>query len=124
MSRVATYQPHTILQPRQIAKLLGCTEKHAQTLMASGELPATKVGRDWVTTYARVVEYLEQRIADAQPKRPKPAALPAGISSTVQAVIVKPAPSRSRRATKPTLTPEALAALAKQHNITPEMTQP
>lgn len=117
MRRSPDFQPHTILKPRQIARLLGCTEKHAQTIMSSGELHATKIGRDWVTTYTRVIGYLERRIDNEQPKRAKPAALPPGVSN-VQAVVVKPTPARSiRRADKPRLTPEALAALAKQHNI-------
>lgn len=118
MRRQTDFQPHTILQPRQIAKLLGCTEKHAQTFMASGDLPATKVGRDWVTTYARVVEYLERRIDHERPTQAKPAARPASIKH-VQAIVVKPAATRS---SKPRLTPEAVAELARQHGITPGAT--
>jgi excisionase family DNA binding protein len=48
----------TMISPDEVAERLGIRVRHAQRLMASGELAATKVGRLWRTTTEAVDDYL------------------------------------------------------------------
>lgn len=87
-------QSDTILDATAVAEHLRCSEQQAENLMRDGELPATKVGRGWITTYGQVIEFVIGRIK-AERKAPKP----------IKATIVQPG-GRRRRAlpTLPELT--------------------
>lgn len=63
--------PDTILDAAAVAEHLRCSTDQAEALMREGELPATKVGRGWITTYAQVLEFVIARIK-AERKRPEP----------------------------------------------------
>lgn len=57
----------TILGAAAVSDLLQCSEKQAEELMRDRELAATKIGRGWVTTYAHVLAFLNDRIANERP---------------------------------------------------------
>lgn len=63
--------PDTILDVAQVAEHLRCEPGTAEELMREGKLPATKVGRGWITTYGEVVAFVIARIK-AERKRPEP----------------------------------------------------
>lgn len=63
--------PDTILDATAVAEHLRCSTDQADELMRKGELPATKVGRGWITTYGQVIEFVIARIK-AERKRPEP----------------------------------------------------
>lgn len=56
------------LDADQAAAILRCEPETAEALMRSGELPATKIGRGWVTLRSYVIEFLRQRIEQAKPR--------------------------------------------------------
>jgi hypothetical protein len=71
--------PETILDAEAVAQHLRCSPEQAEALMRNRELPGTKVGRGWITTYGEVVQFVIQRIR-SESKRP--AAVGARIDST------------------------------------------
>lgn len=52
-----------ILDAEHVAKLLRCSTEQAEQLMRDGDLPATKVGRGWITTEATVLEWVRSKIS-------------------------------------------------------------
>lgn len=63
--------PDTILDVDQVAEHLRCKPEQAETLMRDGKLPATKIGRGWITTYGEVVAFVIGRIR-AERTKPEP----------------------------------------------------
>lgn len=61
----------TILDVEQTAEHLRCEPSTAEDLMRNGALPATKVGRGWITTYGQLLAFVNARIK-AERKRPEP----------------------------------------------------
>lgn len=61
------------LDTDQAAAILRCEPETAEALMRSGELPATKIGRSWVTLRSYVIEFLRQRIEQEKPTTATPA---------------------------------------------------
>lgn len=51
-----------ILDAAEVAEHLRCSVEQAEALMREDELPATKVGRGWITTYGEVVRFVTDRI--------------------------------------------------------------
>ncbi len=64
------------LDADQAAAILRCEPVTAEDLMRSGELPATKIGRSWVTLRSYVIEFLRRRI---EQEKPAPTTTPARI---------------------------------------------
>ena len=65
MSRMlfnATIHQDTILDAKAVSVLLRCSIDYAEELMREAKLPATKVGRGWITTYDQVVAFVRDRI--------------------------------------------------------------
>lgn len=58
-----------ILAADEVAALLHCSTEQAENLMRAGALPATKIGRGWITTNATVLEYVRTRINEARPRK-------------------------------------------------------
>lgn len=58
-----------ILAADEVAALLRCSTEQAEHLMRAGALPATKIGRGWITTNATVLEYVRGRIIEARPRK-------------------------------------------------------
>lgn len=54
--------PDTILDTAAVAEHLRCSLEQAETLMRQEELPATKIGRGWITTYSELIEFVSRRI--------------------------------------------------------------
>ena len=82
-------QSDVILDAGQVAEHLRCEPGTAEDLMREGKLPATKVGRGWITTYGQVIEFVIARIKEER-KRPEP----------IKATIVQ-APKRRGRTPPP-----------------------
>jgi hypothetical protein len=53
---------NTILDAGAVAELLRCTREQAEDLMRRDELPATKIGRGWITTYSELLGFVARRI--------------------------------------------------------------
>jgi len=51
-----------ILTVKEVACLLKTTGQQVRKMIASGELPAVKVGREWRITMERLVEFLDEYI--------------------------------------------------------------
>ena len=83
-------QADTILDVNQVAEHLRCEPGTAEDLMRDGKLPATKVGRGWITTYGQVIEFVIARIKE---DRKKPEA--------ITATIVQDEPQRRGRTPPP-----------------------
>ncbi len=49
-----------ILTVKEVACLLKTTGQQVRKMIASGELPAVKVGREWRITMERLVEFLDE----------------------------------------------------------------
>lgn len=80
-------QSDTILDATSVAEQLRCSTDQADELMRRGDLPATKVGRGWITTYGQVLEFVIARIK-AERKCPEP----------IKATVVPPTEGKRRRA--------------------------
>ncbi len=52
-----------LLGPKDVARILGISERGATRLLASGKLPALRVGKLWRTSQARLTRYVEAEIA-------------------------------------------------------------
>lgn len=79
-------QSDTILDATSVAEQLRCSTDQADELMRRGDLPATKVGRGWITTYGQVLEFVIGRIK-AERKKPE----------STKASIVQPPEGKRRR---------------------------
>lgn len=64
-----------ILDADSVADILKCTRQSAEDLMRKGELPATKIGRGWITTRAVVLNWLRCRI-EVENQQPRIASEP------------------------------------------------
>ena len=53
-----------LLGPKDIAQIMGISERGATRLLKAGELPALRVGKFWRTTPARLAAYIESRIKE------------------------------------------------------------
>ncbi len=51
-----------ILTVKEVANLLKTSRQQVRKMIASGELPAVKVGREWRITMERLVEFLDEYI--------------------------------------------------------------
>jgi len=61
-------QSDIILDVAQVAAHLRCEVSTAEELMRRGDLPATKVGRGWITTYGQVLGFVIRRIEAGRPR--------------------------------------------------------
>lgn len=61
-------QSDIILDVAQVAEHLRCEPDTAEDLMRRRELPATKVGRGWITTYGQVLGFVIRRIEAGHPR--------------------------------------------------------
>ncbi len=55
-------QADIILDVAGVAEHLRCSAEQVENLMRTGELPATKIGRSWITTYGEVIGFVTRRI--------------------------------------------------------------
>jgi len=56
----------TLLGPKDIAQILGISERGASRLLRSGVLPAFRVGKLWRTSEARLAAYVEQEMRKSE----------------------------------------------------------
>lgn len=57
------------LAPKEVAALLGISERSALRLMASQEIESFRVGRLWRTTADRVAAFIRRQIERTRPLR-------------------------------------------------------
>jgi excisionase family DNA binding protein len=73
------------LNSDQCGELLHCTSKHVEELAREGEIPGTKIGREWIFVRADLLAYLAERgreeAAERRRKRTAGAAQPTPIKS-------------------------------------------
>lgn len=69
-------QSEIILDVAGVAEYLRCSVEQVETLMRSGELPATKIGRSWITTYGEMLGFVIWRIETGRHR-------PGGIKASV-----------------------------------------
>ncbi len=55
-------QSEIILDVAGVAGHLRCSAEQVEALMRSGELPATKIGRSWITTHSEMLGFVTRRI--------------------------------------------------------------
>lgn len=59
-----------ILDAADVAAMLRCSEEHAEDLMRTQQLAATKEGRGWITTHSIVVAYVIAKSTRRAPPAP------------------------------------------------------
>jgi excisionase family DNA binding protein len=58
-----------VITSAECAELLRCTPEHAEELARSGDLPATKIGRNWLFVRADLLAYLAERAREEAQQR-------------------------------------------------------
>lgn len=83
------------MNSEQCGELLHCTPKHVEELAREGEIPGTKIGREWIFVRADLLAYLAERGREEAAERRR--------KRTAGAV--QSAPIKSRRRAPPALLP-------------------
>lgn len=60
---------NALLCPKQVADVLGISERSATRLLSTGAIHGLRVGRLWRTTASKVREYTERGMAESQERR-------------------------------------------------------
>lgn len=83
------------MNSEQCGELLHCTPKHVEELAREGEIPGTKIGREWIFVRSDMLAYLAERGREEAAERRRKRTARAS-----QPVAIKP-----RRRTPPALLP-------------------